>query len=618
MLVALSRGESWGWTAAPTVAAFALGAAALALFVRHELRTAVPMIDLRLLRRRSLATANLAAMASSAALFGTLILLPFYLTAVLGFAPVQLAIGITPIAASFMLVAPLAGRAIAPVGSERLATIGFVVSASGALWMAVAAGAQSYAVLLPGIIAFGVGLATSTSSITMTAIDGVPAARLGVASALPNISRYIGGALGAALLGTVLHANLPACAGGRVGPARRRRARPGGRRVPLRAARGGGVPGPRGARRVADAPPGRPRGRSPPPRRGAPLRRAGRPVSALPRVAAFLAPVRDTPDHIRLAEELGFSAAWVYDSPLLYHDPFATLARAADRTSRIGLGIGVVVPGLRAPAATAAGLRTLAALAPGRVRAALGAGFTGRFTLGLGPVPIRRLARELDDVRGLLAGEERAHVEGGAPIRDMPVPGAEGGGEVPLFVSCRGPRAQALARDRGDGAMTGILYPGGLQALRAGVGDRIPLGGPRGGRGGRRRRAARLAPPARGRRTGGGASRSTRSRSSRGASRGCRMRSARGRGRTSTWSSAARRPAPSPGAAPGAPDRVVLPEDRAVMTPGPSRRLSFTGTAAQLRDRAGAWPPTASANSPCSRAATSPDELRRLAAALLD
>lgn len=220
VLVALSRGESWGWTAAPTVAAFALGAAALALFVRHELRTAVPMIDLRLLRRRSLATANLAAMASSAALFGTLILLPFYLTAVLGFAPVQLAIGITPIAASFMLVAPLAGRAIAPVGSERLATIGFVVSASGALWMAVAAGAQSYAVLLPGIIAFGVGLATSTSSITMTAIDGVPAARLGVASALPNISRYIGGALGAALLGTVLHANLPGAledASGRLG-----------------------------------------------------------------------------------------------------------------------------------------------------------------------------------------------------------------------------------------------------------------------------------------------------------------------------------------------------------------------------------------------------------------
>jgi EmrB/QacA subfamily drug resistance transporter len=224
VLVALSRGGAWGWTSAPTVAAFVLGAASLALFVRHELRAEGPMIDLRLLRRRSLASANLAAMASSAALFGTLILLPFYLTAVLGFEPVQLAIGITPIAASFMLVAPLAGRAIAPVGSERLATAGFLVAAGGAVGMAMSAGAQSYPAMLPWIIAFGVGLAASTSSITMTAIDGVPSARLGVASALPNISRYIGGALGAAVLGAVLHANLPAAledALGQVAPAGR-------------------------------------------------------------------------------------------------------------------------------------------------------------------------------------------------------------------------------------------------------------------------------------------------------------------------------------------------------------------------------------------------------------
>ncbi len=224
LLVALSRGEAWGWTSPPVLGAAALGVAALAAFTWQESRAPSPMIDLRLLRRRSLATANLAAMASSAALFGVLILLPFYLTAVLGFTAVQLAIGITPIAACFMLVAPLAGRSIARFGSERLATAGFVVSAAGAVAMAATAGAQHYALLLPGIVLFGVGLAVSTSPITMTAIHDVPAARLGVASALPNISRYTGGALGAALLGAVLHANLtPGLdrALGRVAPAGR-------------------------------------------------------------------------------------------------------------------------------------------------------------------------------------------------------------------------------------------------------------------------------------------------------------------------------------------------------------------------------------------------------------
>ena len=193
------------------------------------------------------------------------------------------------------------------------------------------------------------------------------------------------------------------------------------------------------------------------------------------RLSAFFAPVRDTPAHIALAEELGFDRAWCYDSPLLYHDPFVALALAAERTSRIGLGIGVVVPRLRTPVATAAGLRSLSALAPGRLAVTVGAGFTGRFTLGLGPVPLSALAREIADLRALLAGEEITHTEGGAPVRPIPVRGAEGAGEVPIYVSCRGPQAQALAGRVGDGAMTGVFYPGGLGLVRQGVGPDLPL-----------------------------------------------------------------------------------------------------------------------------------------------
>lgn len=195
----------------------------------------------------------------------------------------------------------------------------------------------------------------------------------------------------------------------------------------------------------------------------------------LPALGAFFAPTRDTPDHIRLAEELGFSAVWVYDSPLLYHDPYTTLARAADRTSRIALGVGVVVPGLRAPAVTAAALASVSALAPGRVRLALGAGFTGRFTFGLPPVSLRRLEREVHDIRALLAGEEALHAEGKKPVRLIPVPGAEGDARVPLYVACRGVKAQALTGRVADGAMSGIFYPGGLAVLKAGIGADIPL-----------------------------------------------------------------------------------------------------------------------------------------------
>lgn len=193
------------------------------------------------------------------------------------------------------------------------------------------------------------------------------------------------------------------------------------------------------------------------------------------RISVFFAPVRDTPDHIAVAERLGFYRAWCYDSPLLYHDAFITLARAAERTSRIGLGVGVVVPGLRAPVVTAGSLATLSVLAPGRVCVTVGAGFTGRFTLGLGPVSLARLEREVRDLRRLLAGEPTPHTEGGASVKLIPVPGAEGAGDVPLYVSCRGPRAQELARRLGDGAMTGIFYPGGVRLVREALGSEPPL-----------------------------------------------------------------------------------------------------------------------------------------------
>ncbi|PYN53862.1 MAG: 5,10-methylene tetrahydromethanopterin reductase, partial [Candidatus Rokuibacteriota bacterium] len=58
-------------------------------------------------------------------------------------------------------------------------------------------------------------------------------------------------------------------------------------------------------------------------------------------------PVPETPDHIALAEKLGYRRAWVFDTPALQLDVWMTLARAADRTSHIELGSGVLIPSLR-------------------------------------------------------------------------------------------------------------------------------------------------------------------------------------------------------------------------------------------------------------------------------
>src|SRR5436190_22088839 len=94
----------------------------------------------------------------------------------------------------------------------------------------------------------------------------------------------------------------------------------------------------------------------------------------------------DSPSHVAIAEELGYARAWFYDTPQQSPDVWMMLALAAERTERIGLGPGVLIPSLRNPMVNAAATAALAALAPGRVAVGFGTGFTGRRAMGYGQI----------------------------------------------------------------------------------------------------------------------------------------------------------------------------------------------------------------------------------------
>lgn len=169
-------------------------------------------------------------------------------------------------------------------------------------------------------------------------------------------------------------------------------------------------------------------------------------------ISAGFPPGLATPDHIALAEDLGYRRAWVYDSPALYHDVWVTLARAAERTERIGLGPGVLVPSLRHPMVNAAAIATLEDLAPGRVAVAIGAGFTGRHVLGHKPMRWADVRAHVIAIRALLRGEDTewegrtirmVHPDGfGAP---RPI-------DVPIYIGADGPKGNAVAAELGDGS----------------------------------------------------------------------------------------------------------------------------------------------------------------------
>lgn len=160
----------------------------------------------------------------------------------------------------------------------------------------------------------------------------------------------------------------------------------------------------------------------------------------------------DSPEHARIAEELGYARAWFYDSPALCADVWMQLARAAGLTETIGLGTGVLVPALRHPMVTATAIANLVALAGrDRVCVGFGTGFTGRLTLGQRPSRWPDVAHYVSVVKGLLRGEL---VEWeGATITMMHYPGFAAARpiELPFVAAAMGPKGLTVARENADG-----------------------------------------------------------------------------------------------------------------------------------------------------------------------
>ena len=157
----------------------------------------------------------------------------------------------------------------------------------------------------------------------------------------------------------------------------------------------------------------------------------------------------------KLAEDLGFHAAWFYDTQLLNPDVFVCMALAAHETSTIRLGTGVLVPSNRIEPVTANALATLSKIAPGRIDFGVGTGFTARRTMGLGAISLASTRQYVDRVQRLLRGETvEWDFEGKA--RKIRFLNPELGlididQNVPLWFSAFGPRAKKMAADLNAG-----------------------------------------------------------------------------------------------------------------------------------------------------------------------
>jgi Na+/melibiose symporter-like transporter len=208
LVLAIHEGPEQGWGASITVAGLAVGVAALVGFVAWELRQASPLLDVRILRHRGLAAGSITMMALFAVMFGLFLVLIQYLQAVLGYSALGAAAGLLPLAATMMPLSNVSPRLAARFGTRPVLIAGLTAFAAGLVLLATSASVDGgYWAVLPGLVILGTGMGLAMTPSTTAITESLPPERQGVASALNDTVREIGGALGVALLGSVLNAS---------------------------------------------------------------------------------------------------------------------------------------------------------------------------------------------------------------------------------------------------------------------------------------------------------------------------------------------------------------------------------------------------------------------------
>ncbi|PJJ73640.1 EmrB/QacA subfamily drug resistance transporter [Diaminobutyricimonas aerilata] len=207
LVTALHEGPVHGWLAPLTVAGAGAGVVGIGVFAAWQLRRRGPLLDLRMFRSRALSSGSLSLLGVFGVQAGILVVLFPYFQAVLGWSGLVSTLGFMPMAILMMASAGLAPRLSAGVGLRSTMLGGILMFAGGLASLALMASADGgYLSVLPGMLIMGVGMGLAMTPATEAITGALPRAQQGVASALNDVTRELGTAMGVALLGAVLSA----------------------------------------------------------------------------------------------------------------------------------------------------------------------------------------------------------------------------------------------------------------------------------------------------------------------------------------------------------------------------------------------------------------------------
>ncbi|TKK91302.1 MFS transporter [Herbidospora galbida] len=206
LIFVLQEGPERGWTAPITLISLAVGALAAIAFVAWELhRRDASLLDVRLFRERGLAAGSITLLVVFGVQAGVAVVLFPFFQAVLGWSGLLSTVAMMPMAVMMMMASGLAPKTAAKIGARSTMTVGVALATLGlalmALFVSVSGG---YPSILVGMLAMGIGMGLSMTPSTEAITGSLPRAEQGVASALNDVTREFGTALGVAMLGALL------------------------------------------------------------------------------------------------------------------------------------------------------------------------------------------------------------------------------------------------------------------------------------------------------------------------------------------------------------------------------------------------------------------------------
>jgi EmrB/QacA subfamily drug resistance transporter len=193
-----------GWTSPETLVVGGLGVVLLVAFGVWELKSTHPMLEVTFFKNPRFSAAAGAIMLVFFSMFGAFFLITQYLQYVLGYTALETGIRFVPFAFTLMIVAPLSARVAERFGTKATVATGLTLAGCGLLSMVGLQTDSSYLEIVLRLIVISGGMALTMAPATESVMGSLPLAKAGVGSAVNDTTRQVGGALGVAVLGSVL------------------------------------------------------------------------------------------------------------------------------------------------------------------------------------------------------------------------------------------------------------------------------------------------------------------------------------------------------------------------------------------------------------------------------